>query len=273
MSEPQSQPDEWSLTPQPYRGSQPKRRGRGLIWSGVVLLVLAVVLGLAGIVGVGRGVGDIASGSTEPSVTPAVFTAELIAGRGYTLYEAPPSGAAPTLGPDSFTVTGADGQAVPLEGMGTTAETIDIGGTTFVAVAQFDAGISGTYIVEAPQPGTTVLLGPSLSQLAGLGLWGLAIGIAVLLGFVGLVLLVIGLVLRASKPSPAPAYGGTAYPATGVRPATDPYAAQSAAQPYAPAQPAAPPPPALPPAGWYPDPARPGGQRYWDGQQWTEHQA
>ncbi len=27
------------------------------------------------------------------------------------------------------------------------------------------------------------------------------------------------------------------------------------------------------PAGWYPDPGRPGGQRYWDGQQWTEHQA
>ncbi len=32
--------------------------------------------------------------------------------------------------------------------------------------------------------------------------------------------------------------------------------------------PAAPP---LPPAGWFPDPIGSGGQRYWDGGQWTEH--
>ena len=26
--------------------------------------------------------------------------------------------------------------------------------------------------------------------------------------------------------------------------------------------------PPLPPAGWYPDPSRPGGQRWWDGKGW-----
>jgi hypothetical protein len=28
-----------------------------------------------------------------------------------------------------------------------------------------------------------------------------------------------------------------------------------------------------PPAGWYPNPGPEGGQRYWDGGQWTEHHA
>ena len=30
-----------------------------------------------------------------------------------------------------------------------------------------------------------------------------------------------------------------------------------------------PPPPPLPPAGWYTDPERPGGRRYWNGSDWT----
>ncbi|MCW2774492.1 MAG: hypothetical protein JWN91_2818 [Nocardioides sp.] len=31
--------------------------------------------------------------------------------------------------------------------------------------------------------------------------------------------------------------------------------------------------PPSPPAGWHPNPGPEGGQRYWDGVQWTEHYA
>jgi hypothetical protein len=51
-----------------------------------------------------------------------------------------------------------------------------------------------------------------------------------------------------------------------------PAPAPAAPQPVAP-QPVAAPVQALPPAGWYADPQRPGGQRYWDGATWTQHTA
>jgi len=42
---------------------------------------------------------------------------------------------------------------------------------------------------------------------------------------------------------------------------------------HGPSTPVAGPVPAAIPAAWYPDPAGTGGQRYWDGQQWTDHTA
>jgi hypothetical protein len=65
-----------------------------------------------------------------------------------------------------------------------------------------------------------------------------------------------------------------AFPAAGYPPsAGDPTEVfpAAAAAPVAPQPVVAPAAAATPPAGWYADPNRPGGQRYWDGTAWTEH--
>jgi len=97
--------------------------------------------------------------------------------------------------------------------------------------------------------------------------------------------------VQPQQPAPYPTYGqpttAQPAPAESITPPApeDPFAAQpqqpeTVVTPVEPTpaptpEPTPPPQPAqaLPPAGWYPDPAKPGGQRYWDGQQWTSHTA
>lgn len=257
---------------------QPRARGRGLIWTGVVLLVLSIIAGLVGIVGIGRGVGSLASGMTEAWPTPAAFSAPFEASREYTVYELTGFGAEPTVQVGDITVVGQEGFSVPISDTGGVTSTFESGGDSFTAVATFVAPTTGQYVVQVATEGTTIVVGPSLGDLVGVGIWGIVVAVAGMVGFVGLVLLIIGLVLRATGPRAAQAtpYAATSAQAYGAVPSDGGGIFEGEQRPEVqaqPVQPAAAPQPVLPPAGWYPDPSRPGGQRYWDGARWTEHQA
>lgn len=281
---------EWSLThgaPAPV-----KRKGKGAIITGIVLMVGALVMGVVGIAGIISAGASAVSAFASPVLSPATSSNQLDGGKNYVVYQLADSTSTRVAAAD-VSVTAPDGSTVSVTDITDSTDTYSSNGDTFVTVASFTAPVSGVYSTAVAVPGELFVVGPGLSALTGLALWGLLIGIATLLGVIGLIVLIVGLVRRASsKPKPV-AYG---YPAAGVAPVAQPYVAPGQtprpqifeqpttaepAEPVEPVQPYVAPTPtpapapaqALPPAGWYPDPSRPGGQRYWDGQQWTAHQA
>jgi hypothetical protein len=289
---------DWSLTP--AAATPPPVKGKGLIWTGAVLLVVGMVLVVAGIVGVVASASSLISGFGSPVTTPGTVTRTLEAGTTYAVYERSSlvSGSGTredpllaTVSPADITVTGPGGVVVPVKDPGQMTQTFTNGGKEYFAVATFDAPANGSYEITIASEGAEVLVAPSFSAFGRSIAWVAAIGLGGLLALVGLVLLIIGLVRRASSKKAAPTpYAATAYPQqTAVQPTTYEQSAYqqpapAAADPFAspsgePAQPVVPPvapepvPPVSPPAGWYPDPGRPGGQRYWDGSAWTEHTA
>ena len=162
-------------------------------------------------------------------------------------------------------------------------------------MATFDAPANGEYTITIATEGARVIVAPSFTAFGRSVAWAAAIGLGALLGLIGLILLIIGLVRRSSSKKAVAqatgAYGATAYqqsvaapqPTAYQQPVAQPPVADGPVVPVAPEavvpQPVAPPvapqpvAPVSPPAGWYPDPGRPGGQRYWDGAAWTEHTA
>ena len=274
---------DWSLTPADT--TPPRVRGTGMIWSGAVLLVVGLVLVVAGIVGVGVAAAGLVTGFGEPVTTPATVTRTLDGGTTYDVYELTTSGRVATedsllasVVPADITVTGPSGVSVPVSDASDFTQTFTNNGRQFVAVASFTAPVGGSYEVTIATEGAEVLVAPSFSVLGRAVGWIAAIAFGGLIALIGLVLLIVGLVRRsASKKAAAllpAAYGAMPYqqPTTPMTP-QQPVAGQQPVAPPATAAPRAPVAPPGPPAGWYPDPARPGGQRYWDGAAWTQHTA
>jgi hypothetical protein len=270
---------------QPFTTPTPARRGRGAIVTGLVLLAVGVVLAVVGIVGFGATASSLISGLGSPQTTPLELPKSLDAGTTYAVYELATSGSGATgdpflgnIGPGDVTVTAPDGSSVHVDEAPSMTQTFKDGAKTYVVVATFDPQTSGSYVVSIATEGSTVIVAPSITAVAKALPWLGLIGFGGLLVLAGIIVVIIGLVRRSSKPAVAATYPASGYPVQGYP--TPGYGAPATQQPptsSAPAYPAptqpAPPPAGLPAAGWYPDPQRPGGQRYWDGTSWTENRA
>jgi Protein of unknown function (DUF2510) len=261
--------------------SQPVTAGKPLIVSGIVALAVGVVLGIVSFVLLIGGAVQVFGSQLSAQVTPLPGTAILQLDPGtYGIYVTD-SGAGVAI-PDAFTVTGPAGDPVPTHDP-TTSEDVSLPQGDFFVLLEFEAQHAGTYQVTAqPADGTGgqfVVARTLTSAFTDRGWWGLGIVGGGLLVVLGVVLLAVGLTQRRrARQALAPAYPGggwTPYPPGGGYPGyQQPYAQQPyPQQPYVQPQPQPQPQPAGPPAGWYADPGRPGGQRYWDGTRWTDHTA
>lgn len=124
-------------------------------------------------------------------------------------------------------------------------------GDRFRALASFDAPTDGSYRVGVAGAGRFVLAPDVGSVFRGSAPWLVTLAAAGLGLVLGTALLIVGLVLlaRARRPATSGASGAAASSPAGPAPTASP---------------------ALPPAGWYPDPHRQGGLRWWSGSTWTD---
>lgn len=217
----------------------PNRQARRLKQAGVLALVIGLLIAGASAVPIGR----VFSQAIIDDVSNPIYTApfdELVTldAGGYLLYES--EEANEEVSPDAVRVLDPTGSPVADVRRSNGNNTVVRGSEQFVDVVQFTAPRSGRYridVIYPPQARLLVARDP-VDAVTRAARWFTAGGIGLLVAVLGFVLLLVGFSRnRPSRRAPVLVHFGQ--------------------QPWA-----------APPPGWYPDPQRPGGWRYWDGYRW-----
>jgi predicted heme/steroid binding protein len=178
---------------------------------GIVLLLISVVLGVAGVVQAVR-VAVVVFDAPVADV-PGTLTATLDLGT-HNVYAR--SG---IITSSDVRVTAPGGSSVVTSNP-TVNETITRGSVTYTGVAQFEAEDAGSYTITITDvPATQVIVAPSLGEVAvRAGIWVLGMVLGGLLFVVGLILLIVGLVRRsrARRGPPPGAYTDPGYGSPGA---------------------------------------------------------
>jgi hypothetical protein len=227
------------------------RRPGPALWLSILLLIL----GIAGIVVSGLGVGRAVVHSIldAPVLTSPGKEQVLCRSGTYLLYvENGSSSLSATTA--SVTVTGPGGENIPVEAE-STSQTFSKNGQQFSGALGFVASTAGTYTVSVHTSGSSVLVAPSFTTAAQENIgWIVGIFVSGILALVGFVLLIVGIVRR-SRAKRAVPYGGAWGGPPGSAWPPQPGAPQGGAWPGAPQGPGWPAQPGAAPGGW---PAQPG---------------
>lgn len=172
------------------------RRGKALLITGIVLLVIgaaATFLGIAVPAGTAKEISSLQVSAA--ATTPTTLNVPLDAATTYAVYQA--SGTGPITA-DDVTVTSADGTALTVK-QADKATVTGEGGTEFTEVATFNIGTSGTFAINVAGKEAVVAVAPSASTIGKGAAWIVALFVGPVLALVGLIMVIVGAVRRSKS--------------------------------------------------------------------------